>query len=318
MFMKKAGSWFWLILLSSYQVFAGTDGYFTTYSHHIEKGEVELMLMNDHTAPSKFKKEEGQGEYLSHMIEVEYGVTERYATEFMVEWFEETEKREGKFTGFRWENRYLLLTDNQFPINVMVYGEYEDLHPETRFKMETSGWIDPPYEKVAETEEPDRERIFETRLILSKDFGPINVAFNPILETDMSGGETAFGYAFGVMRHSHGMKSAAGNEHCDMHQTAHADCTCKQTMKNCNCGHCSSGTGECDCKMAGSMGLGVKFFGAVGDSKKFDLRPSRQEHYLGPILVYHISPRIMTHFQLGIGLSRASDNLVRFNVGYEF
>ncbi|MBI2118771.1 MAG: hypothetical protein HYT97_03985 [Elusimicrobia bacterium] len=309
MFNKKVASWFWMIVLahSSYQCFAGTDGYFTTYNHHVEKGEVELMLMNDYTAPSKFKREERQGEYFSHMLELEYGVSERFSTEFMVEWFEDTEKGHGKFTGFRWENRYLLLTDEQFPFNVMVYGEYEDLHAETRFKMETSGWIDPPY-KQTESEEPDRERIMETRLILSKDFGSINAAFNTIHETDVSDGTTAFGYSFGVIRHVHPMNHGADKNHCP----------CQHSMKNCQCAHCNGTSDQCTCKMGGSVGLGFELFGGVGDSKKFDIRPSRQEHYLGPILVYHISPRVMTHLQFGIGLSRASDNLVRLNVGYEF
>ncbi|MBI3013352.1 MAG: hypothetical protein HYY63_06980 [Elusimicrobia bacterium] len=307
MFTKKLVGWLGLVVLVHTPVFAGTDGYFTTYSHHIEKGEVELMLMNDYTAPSNTKREEGQGEYFSHMLELEYGVSSRYATEFMIEWFEDTEKKTGKFTGFRWENRYLLIEDDPLPFNVMVYGEYEDLHPETRFKMETSGWIQPPY-STAESEETDRERIFETRLILSKDFGPVNVAFNSIYETDVTDGATAFGYSFGVMRHTHHGNMNSGESHC----------ACQHSMKDCKCAHCSGGSDPCDCKMGGSVGLGFELFGGLGDSKKFDLSPSRQEHYLGPILVYHVSPRVMTHFQFGIGLSKTSDNLVRFNIGYEF
>lgn len=309
MVTKKIAGMLSLILLSS-RVFAGTLGYFTTYSHHIEKGEVELMMMNDYTAPSKFKKEDGQGEYFSHMIELEYGVSSRYSTELMVEWFEDSEKNRSKFTGYRWENRYLLLGDEQFPINIMVYGEYEDLHPETRFKMETSGWIDPPYLKT-EAEEEDRERIAETRLILSKDFGSTNIAFNSIQETDLSDGSTAFGYAFGIFRHAHGTGHAE-------HNSKHGQCHCSESMKNCKCAHCSDGSESCACKMGGSVGYGIEFYGAVGDSQKFDVRPSRQEHYLGPIFMYHLSSNVMTHVQLAIGLSRASDNLVRFNVGYEF
>ena len=66
------------------------------------------------------------------------------------------------------------------------------------------------------------------------------------------------------------------------------------------------------------VGLGIELFGALGDTRDFDLRPSRQEHYLGPILVYHVTPNFMVHTQLAIGLSDASDDIVRLNFGYEF
>lgn len=44
------------------------------------------MLMNDITAPSeRRRKDDGFGDYLSHMVEVEYGITDQLATEFMLE-----------------------------------------------------------------------------------------------------------------------------------------------------------------------------------------------------------------------------------------
>ena len=73
------------LLLFSPGAFAGNAGFFTTYTSEIEKGEVELMLMNDLTLPSSFQ--EGQGTYLSQMFEIEYGVTSQYATELMLEGF---------------------------------------------------------------------------------------------------------------------------------------------------------------------------------------------------------------------------------------
>lgn len=255
---------------------AGSNGFFVTYNSEIEKGELELMLMNDITAPSHFRRDEGFGTYMSHMIELEYGITSQLATEFMMEWFEDFETGDAAFTGFRWENRYRLFK-NDVPLNPMVYVEYEDLDPRTRYKMEVSGWIDPPYAESAE--EPDRERILETRLVLSQDVGPVNLAFNWINETDLASGDTAFGYALGAMWMLHG-------EHEEHH-----------------------GKG---------VGLGLEMYGALGDTKSFGLNPKRQEHYLGPIIMYHINKHWMTHAQLAIGLSKASDNLVRVNFGYEF
>lgn len=170
-------------------VWAGNNGYFTTYNSDIEKGEIELMFMNDLTSPSKFKiEEDGRGDYFSHMIELEYGITDQLASEFMIEWYEDLKTSEIKYTGFRWETRYRLFK-NYFPLNPMIYVEYEDLDPATRYKMEVSGWVVPPY--VESGEEPDRERILESRLIISEDIGPLNLAFDWINEADTSGAGTA-------------------------------------------------------------------------------------------------------------------------------
>ena len=90
------------------------------------------------------------------MVELEYAPFNQFATEFMVEWFEDLETGSKKFTGFRWENRYRIFK-KPVPLNPMAYVEYEDLDPATRYKMEVSGWVRPPY--VETEEEPDRERI---------------------------------------------------------------------------------------------------------------------------------------------------------------
>ncbi len=64
---------------------AGNGGYFTTYNSEVESGEVELMLMNDFTRPSRFHRNDGIGNYFSHMLELEYGVTNQLATALMIE-----------------------------------------------------------------------------------------------------------------------------------------------------------------------------------------------------------------------------------------
>lgn len=270
---------------------AGNNGYFVTYNSEVEKGELELMLMNDITAPSHFRREEGFGNYLSHMIELEYGITHQLATEFMIEWFEDLETSDAAFTGFRWENRFRLFR-REVPLNPMIYAEYEDLDPKTRYKMEVSGWINPPYTDTGG--EPDRERIIESRLVLSEDFGPVNVAFNWINETDLgSGGATAFGYALGTIWMLHGGHSEESLESSEGGQEKEAD----------------HGKG---------VGVGLEMYGALGDTKSFGFKPGRQEHYLGPIIMVHFNKHWMAHTQLAIGLSKASDNLVRLNFGYEF
>lgn len=295
------------LLLVGGPAWGGSNGFFVTYNSEIEKGEIELMFMNDFTAPSETRREEGQGNYLSHMVELEYAPFHQFATEFMVEWFEDLETGSKKFTGFRWENRYRLFRKDLL-LNPMVYVEYEDLDPATRYKMEVSGWIRPPYEEAEE--EPDRERILESRLILSDDVGPINLAFNWINETDVTSGYTAFGYSLGAMWMVHAKRhEAEGHEDHSHHHAAGG-----QERKS---GEHHQGE-EAEEHHRGGVGVGLELYGALGDTRSFGLVPSRQEHYLGPTFMYHIDNHWMMHTQLAIGLSRASDNLVRLNFGYEF
>ncbi len=302
--MKKLNVTFGMIttvglLNCATNAWGGNDLYFVTYNHHIEKGELEVMVMNDFTAPSKFKREDdGQRSYFSQMIEVEYGLTEQWAIEPMLEGFEEPGTGQMRFTGFRFETRYRLFRD-EVPLNPMLYVEYEDLDPLTRFKMETSGWIHPPY--LSTGTEPDRERILESRLVLSQNFGPLNLAFNWINESDLNAsGFTAFGYSLGArydFNHGHyGGRGEGGASHGGHHH----DATDEKAPKR----HLPS--------------VGLELYGGLGDTRRLALEPSRQEHYLQPIMMFHLSDRVMFHLGLAIGLSKASDNLVRTALAIEF
>lgn len=272
------------------------EGYITTYNHHIVPGELELMVMNDFTNPSDPKREDdGHGDYFSQMLELEYAPTDQLAFEFMAEAYEDIETGEKKITGFRYETRYRIFKD-EVPLNPMLYLEYEDLHIKTRYKMEVSGWVEPPYEE--EEEEPDRERILESRLILSQDFLPWNVAFNWINESDLNSGETAFGYSFGLLYRI----PMGSEEKFDSHH--------KKQM----------GIKEADApqRFIQPASLAFEFFGALGDTIKFDLEPSRQEHYFQPSIMFHVGDNSMLTIGAGIGLTKASDNMIRTSWGWMF
>lgn len=262
------------------------EGYITTYNHHIVPGELELMLMNDFTSPSDLKREnDGHEEYFSQMLELEYAPTSQFAFEFMAEAFEDIGTGEKKFTGFRYETRYRPFKE-EVPLNPTLYLEYEDLHIQTRYKMEVSGWVDPPYEE--EGEEPDRERILESRLILSQDFGSLNLAFNWINESDLNSGETAFGYSFGFLYRL--------SQHLEEGHAHHAE----------------------NAKIIRPASLAFEFLGALGDTKKFGIQPSRQEHYFQPSIMFHIGKNSMLTIGFGIGLTKASDNIIRTSLGWMF
>ncbi len=281
---------------------AGNSGFFVTYDSEIDEGEFELMIMNDITAPSKLRREEGLGDYASQMFELEYGITNRIASEFMVETFQDFESGKRKFTGFRWETRARVF-EREVPLNPMVYAEYEDLDPSTRYKMEVSGWTRPPYAKTEG--EIDRERILESRLVLSDRIGPVGVAFNWINETDLdAGGETAFGYSLGVVWSP---RSAGGHAH-QSSQVVDGTLT--------HAGH--GAVASSAMPRVRHVALGLEMYGGLGDSRKLGLDPSRQEHYLGPFVMADLGGSWMAHAQLAIGLTGTSDNLVRLALGYEF
>lgn len=263
------------------------DGYFVTYNHKFKRGEKEIMFMNDFTRPSRVKREEGQNNYTSQMLEFDWNFTDRFASELMLEGFQDADGTR-EFTGFRWENRFKVFKE-EVPFNPVLYVEYEHLKNSTRFKMETSGWVLPPFVAPEGGEAPN-ERILETRLVLSQDFGATNVAFNWVNETDLRSGRTDFGYAMGVMRR-------VGSEGHGGHGSSHHGRGIEFRL----------------------VGFGLEAYGGLGDQQKVDLSPSRQEHYMGPNVMFHIGNDRMLHLSVVKGLSKTSDPLLaRFGLGFEF
>jgi len=324
------------ITLASCAAWAGNDIYFVTYNHHIEKGETELMIMTDFTEPAE--RTEEVGFYMSNMLELEYGVTDQWATELMLEGFLDLTRGFGKFTGFRWENRYRLHKDKNRGLNPVLYMEYEDLDPATRFKMEVSGREDGKGEP-AELE-GKRERILETRLILSRDFGPYNVALNWINETDTRrGGFTDFGYSLGIRRtladHRHERGEASEREaEAETSGEASYRCPMHPDLKANQPGQCPiCGMNLAATPRPGRHGLppgrathasrwkpaaiGVELFGGVGNSGAFGGPFQVQQHYLSPIIMFHPREDMMVHIAAAFGLTRVSDDLLRIGVAFE-
>ena len=304
------------------------DGHIVAYTSQIEKGEWEIMLMNDLTFPSLARRNEGQNTYFSQMLEVEYYPTNQLALEVMWEAFEDTGTGFWKYTGARYEARYRLF-EEKVPLNPMLYVEYEDLDPLTRYKMEVSGWVIPPYAEPTPVSEPRRESILETRLILSQPFDHErwNVAFNWINETDLNNsGLTAFGYALGLTRRFHG---AGHGEHGDSghedHEHEHngVEHTSYETSYQ-HEGHAGEhGEEGADHPLTRHRWLmptsaGVEFDGALGDTRAFGIVPSRQEHYVVPNIMFHTGKHTMCQLAVFIGLTGASDNLLRANWMWHF
>lgn len=287
--------------------------YFTTYGHEIHKGELELALMVDHTSPSQFRRAEGQRNYLSEMPELEYHITNQLALEFMPEAFQEFGTGISKFTGFRLEARYRLFKKEVF-LNPTIYFEYEDLDPETRFKMETSGWVVPPYKE--QKEEPAREKILESRFILSQNINKWNVAFNWLNEMDTRTGFTAFGYAMGTsyqITPGDDDDDDEGEYTCSMHPDI-------KLKKNGKCPKCGMSliNGSAKHKFLSAASLSAELIGTLGDSKRMGINPARQEHYFQPSIMFHLPQGNMLSMGFAIGLTKASDDLLRLMWMKEF
>ena len=293
------GSFLGALLSISLPLQAGNDIYFVTYNHHIKKGEVELMLMTDITRPAERTDEVGT--YMSNMLELEYGITDQWAAELMAEGFVDFSTGKANFTGYRFETRYRLVKDENWFLNPVLYMEYEDLDPSTRFKMEVSGREDGAGEPASE---PSRERIMETRLLLSRDFGPWNIAFNWINETDLlRGGFTDFGYAFGIRR-------TLGNHRHEPRQEGEAG-------ENHDGRHGLPPGSPVKTRRWMPASIGIEFFGGLGNINAFGGSFKEQQHYVSPIIMFHPHKRVMLHIAPAIGLTPVSDDLLRFGLALE-
>lgn len=265
---------------------AGNGPFFVLYDHKThEQGEVEVMPMFDIAS-------EPDGEmFLAYMVEVDVGLAERLQLDLMAEGH--ASEIEGyRATGFRVEARYRLF--EKIPLNPVVYVEYEDLDVRTRYQMEVSG------RHVEEEEElagRPRERVLETRIILSDEVGPVRLSLNWINESSLMEGMTAFGYALGgsvaIVRRGDEHAEHGGHAGHDGVPAAHAG------------GH------------AGTR-VGIELYGGLGDTESFGPDPDTREHYASINLMRHFSGGWMVKIAGSVGLTEVSRDLFRVGVGYEF
>lgn len=255
--------------------YAGNGANFVLYNHHTAKaGEREIMFMND------LGQEADGTRYTAQMIELEYGVTDRWTSEIMIEG--QTTSGEGgyNFTGFRWENRYRLFEYGRF-LNPVIYTEYEDLGEDTKYAMEIAGRED----ATERTKKRPRERVLESRIILGTDISEtLDVSLNWINESDLDTGVTSFGYAVGL---NYKLPSAPRSSE-----------------------HAKEGHGD--------MLFGLELYGALGDSDKgITADADLTQHYISPNVKFHVGT---TMVKLGwtIGLTNVSQDIFRVAVGYDF
>ena len=66
-------------------------------------------------------------------------------------------------------------------------------------------------------------------------------------------------------------------------------------------------------------GYGVEMLGALGDGHRFGVYPDEEQHYIGPVITYDLSPRWSLRAGAACGLTTMSDPFVlRLGVAYMF
>lgn len=250
--------------------------FFVTYNHYMEEpGNLDIELSNTTGIPRA-----GQVFYTAPYMELEYGVTAQWTSEFYLEG-QSSPGDSTVFTGWRFENRYKPLAREHW-INPVLYLEYESLNEASRILKEVEGGgpdLTSPNALLA----PVRDHELETKLILSSDYHDWNIAENFIVAKNFSRSEgVEFGYSFGISRPL--ATIASGSE-------------CRFCRENFIAG----------AEIYGGLGSTIDGFG-LGNN----------QHYIAPVLSWLVSENATLKFSPGFGLTHDSNPvLLRFGYTYE-
>jgi hypothetical protein len=267
--------YFLLVLLLGFPAVAQESPFFVTYTHSMEEpGNLDLEFSTTNGIPRH-----GQQAYVAPYVELEYGVTARWTSELYLEG-QSTVDDSTVFTGWRWENRYKLLTREHW-INPVLYLEYENLNEASRIQREIEGG-GPDLGSSNALLTRTRNHELEGKLILSSNYHDWNISENFTLAKNFSQSEgIEFGYAFGVYRSLASLASAR-------------DCRfCRENFS-----------------------VGAEVYGGLGST--LDFGPYDAAHYLAPVISWAVSDNSTLRLSPGFGLTHETNPvLIRFGYTYE-
>lgn len=249
--------------------------FFVTYTHHMEEpGNLDIEISDSSGVPR-----EGEHSYFAPYMELEYGVTARWTSEFYLEG-QSTASDSTVFTGWRLENRYKPLAREHW-INPVLYLEYEDLNEASRIQKEIEG-SGPDLKSPNFLLTPERDHELETKLILSSDHHDWNIAENFVVAKNFSQSEGfEFGYSFGIARPLASL--ASGGE-------------CRWCREN--------------------FIAGIEAYGGLGSTLGFGVHDTA--HYIAPAISWAVSDNATLRFSPGFGVTHESSPvLIRFGYTYE-
>src|SRR3984957_1119384 len=195
-------------LLTPGRAAAQETPYFVAYSHHLEEpGNLEIETY------SIYGTQKGGGDFIAPWMELEYGVTAWWTTEFYIDSQHTFGDPDGTvFTGTRWENRFRPLMREHW-INPVLYVEFENTTDADKTLKEVVGF-DSQFDAAEPNAEANREHEheLETKLILSSDYKGWNISENFIGEKNLGHEPWEFGYAAGASRP---LRLAAAPQYCN-------------------------------------------------------------------------------------------------------
>jgi hypothetical protein len=264
-----------LWLLSGTAALAAEGPFFVTYTHQMEEpGNLEVATKNVTGSPASGSR------FLGHSTEFEYGLKGWWTTELYFDG-QLTQGQDGSFTGYRWENRFRLLSQEHW-LNPVLYVEFENIGGADKSLLEMvnhDGKADLAV-PVAEASQDHLHEI-ETKLILGSYYRGWTIAENFIAEKNLGHAPYEFGYAFGVSRP---LALEARPERCNL---------CLENFQ-----------------------VGLEMYGGLGTHSDFGLRGTSQ--YVAPVLAWTLANGTSFHVSPGFGITGDSAGfLLRFGASYE-
>ncbi|MHC4478055.1 MAG: hypothetical protein ACYTEL_20650 [Planctomycetota bacterium] len=155
---------------------ADRRGYVWTYEYMtMPKGQSELEYYLTTKGPDLHKFDEKST--WEHQLEYEYGLTDHWDVSIYERWKQTNTDTDDKFeyTGTKLRTRYRLGEKDMYPLDTLLYLEYK---------------------RPDGSDAPD---VLEGKLVLAKDFGKFNIAYNQVIEAGINNkGRTENKYAAGL------------------------------------------------------------------------------------------------------------------------
>jgi hypothetical protein len=251
-------------------------GHFSsTYTHQMEEpGNLEIASKNVTGKPSDGDR------FVGNSTELEYGVKGWWTSE----WYLDGQATNGEnvlFTGYRWENRFRLLSREHW-INPVLYFEFENINGANKSLLEIvnhDGQNDLATPNDVARREKMREA--EAKLILGSYVKGWTIAENFIAEKNVRHEPFEFGYAMGISRP---LALAARPERCNL---------CPENIQ-----------------------VGVEMYGGLGTHAEIGLHQTA--HYVAPTVAWSLANGTVFRVSPVFGLTDTSAGfLLRFGVSYE-
>lgn len=268
--------------------------YFTAINYPLEKNSVMLMALPD------FQVARYGNNFATGMLMAELGITSRWTAGVMVEG-QKISGMPATYGGMRFNTYIHLFPDDRW-LNLTLYAEYEDLNGAALYKMEVAGFGPEDLTEPLALARHTSVRTLEQRLIVYHDWNRLNATFNFIRETALDAPHGSdYGYALGLFFKPSWMSGSMAGTAGTAGTAGMADMTAPPALS------------------ASRFGYGVEMIGALGDNQRFGFYWNAQQHYLGPVLTYAISPRWSVRVEPALGLSNVSDPfMLRMGVAYVF